>query len=232
MKTEKQTIGAIPALLWGESSDKIYIYVHGKLGCKEEAESFAQIACAKGWQVLSFDLPGHGERKQELDRFVPWCVIPELEEVLQYVSEGRSHTGLFANSIGAWFSLLSFGDKPLEKALFVSPVLDMEELIRNMMQWASVSPELLEEKREIPTTFGETLSWEYYTYAKEHPIKKWDCPTEILYAGKDNMTKRSTVDAFVKRFLCGLTVMEDGEHWFHTKEQLALLEKWARKYIA
>ena len=27
-------IGEIPAILWGDSSDKIYIYVHGYQGCK------------------------------------------------------------------------------------------------------------------------------------------------------------------------------------------------------
>ena len=37
-------IGNIPAILWGDSSEKIYIYVHGYQGCKEEAELFAQLA--------------------------------------------------------------------------------------------------------------------------------------------------------------------------------------------
>ena len=64
---EKQLlhINNIPAVIWGASSDKIYLYVHGKSGCKEEAASFAELACAKGWQVLSMDLPEHGERKGE-----------------------------------------------------------------------------------------------------------------------------------------------------------------------
>ena len=31
-------IGKIPAILWGNPSDKVYLYVHGKAGCKEEAE--------------------------------------------------------------------------------------------------------------------------------------------------------------------------------------------------
>ena len=30
-------IGEIPSILWGDSSEKIYIYVHGYQGCKEEA---------------------------------------------------------------------------------------------------------------------------------------------------------------------------------------------------
>ena len=126
----------IPAVIWGASSDKIYLYVHGKSGCKEEAASFAELACAKGWQVLSMDLPEHGERKGDTSSFDPWHAVPELNAVYDYLQDGWKKTALFANSIGAWFSMLSFAGKPLEKALFVSPVLDMECLIRRMMQWA------------------------------------------------------------------------------------------------
>ena len=59
---EKFIVEDIPAVLWGEHSDKIYIYVHGKQGYKEYAEAFARIAEDKGYQTLSFDLPKHGER--------------------------------------------------------------------------------------------------------------------------------------------------------------------------
>ena len=34
-------IGHIPAVIYGEKSEKAYIFVHGKCGRKEEAESFA-----------------------------------------------------------------------------------------------------------------------------------------------------------------------------------------------
>lgn len=38
-------IQGIPAILWGSRSDKLYLYIHGQAGCKEEAEAFAHIAC-------------------------------------------------------------------------------------------------------------------------------------------------------------------------------------------
>ncbi len=44
MKKERLSIRGIPAILWGENSDKIYIYVHGKMSRKEYAEGFAEIA--------------------------------------------------------------------------------------------------------------------------------------------------------------------------------------------
>ena len=59
MKTQKLEISGIPALLYGEESRKVYLYVHGKMGCKEEALPFAELACPAGYQVLAVDLPEH-----------------------------------------------------------------------------------------------------------------------------------------------------------------------------
>lgn len=101
-------IQGIPAIIYGKPSDKVFLFVHGKLGCKENAESFAAIA-----------------------------------------SQSRR-------------------------------------------------------------------------------IEKWDAPTSILYGSEDNLTERKTVDVFAERFNCKLTVMPGGEHWFHTPEQLDVLEKWTK----
>lgn len=65
MKKQNMRIGGIPAILWGEPSEHVYLHVHGKQSCKELAEEFAQIAQEKGFQTLSFDLPQHGERREE-----------------------------------------------------------------------------------------------------------------------------------------------------------------------
>ena len=74
--------------------------------------------------------------------------------------------GLFGSSLGAWFGLLAYPDAPLAGALFLSPVVDMEALIRKMMGWAGVSEERLAREGRIPTTFGQTLSWEYLRYVR------------------------------------------------------------------
>ena len=54
-----------------------------------------------------------------------------------------------------------------------------------MMSWANVSEEMLKKKGEIKTNFGETLSWDYLCFVREHSIS-WSVPTDILYAEKDN----------------------------------------------
>ena len=63
MKQQTIQIAGIPALLCGEESPYVYLYVHGRQGCKEEAIAFAELACPAGYQVLAIDLPEHGERK-------------------------------------------------------------------------------------------------------------------------------------------------------------------------
>ena len=197
-------------------------------GNKTEAEPFAALT---GAQVLAIDLPGHGERK-DMAGFNPWTAAPELRTVMDYMRTRWRAISLRANSIGAWFSMLAFQSEPLENALFVSPILDMEQLIGRMMQWAGVIEAELEARETIETSFGETLSWRYYQYAKAHPIGSWPWPTAILYAGQDNLTPRQEVDGFVERFSCDLTVMEDGEHWFHTPEQLEVLHRWEQSHTA
>lgn len=228
MKQQRTLIGEVPAIIYGEESDQVYLFVHGQGGNKEEAERFASIVSERHWQVLSIDLPEHGERKSETDRFYPWVAVPEIRRVWNYMDLRWRRIALRADSIGAWFSMLALHDQAIEKSLFVSPILDMEHLIDNFMQWAGVTSDELETRNMIPTTFGPTLSWDYYVYAKEHPITEWDSDTRVLYGSKDNLTERHVVDGFVERFHCILTVMEGGEHWFHTEEQLAVLNAWVR----
>ena len=224
-------IQGIPVNVYGEQSKKLFLFIHGKDGNKEEAELFADIACPRGFQVLSFDLPEHGERRKETGTFNPWHAVPEFKKILSEVRERWDHVSIRANSIGAYFSMLSFSEESIDQCLFVSPILDMEQLICNMMKWSGVSEELLEKERIIPTDFGENLSWEYLSYIRKHRVTKWDAPTSILYGSADNLTEKKTVDAFIDRFRCKLTVMDGGEHWFHTPEQLEVLKRWTKDSI-
>lgn len=231
MKQEKFFIGNVPAILSGECSERIFLFIHGQGGNKKEAKTFAEIAAPKGWQVLGIDLPEHGERSDEV-KFLPWETLPELRQVWEYAASHWKHIAVRANSIGAYFSMLAFQNVALEQCLFVSPVLDMERLIIDMMGWANVTETELREQKEIRTNLGQTLSWEYLCYVREHPIEKWAVPTEILYAGGDAMIPRETVKAFTEKSRCGLTVMKNGEHWFHTAEQLDFMRRWEERMLS
>ena len=114
--------------------------------------------------------------------------------------------------------------------MLISPIVDMERLVIDMMTWANVSEEELSIKKEIETPFGETLSWEYLSYVRKNPIH-WNIPTGILYAEKDSMTSISTITDFSKKINANITVMSGGEHWFHTKEQMDFLDNWIKSNI-
>lgn len=231
MEIEHLYVAGIPAIIWGSLSDKVFLYVHGQGGNKEEAEKFAELAEKYSYQVLSIDLPQHGERKSNLPTFEPWNVIPELVSVMSYIQQNWKKVFLYANSIGAWFSMLAFENMQIERCMFVSPVVDMNHLITNMIQWANVSEQQLQKEKLIPTNFGQTLSWKYFIFAKEHTIKNWGIPTKILYGDKDNLTPNSIISRFSQRFHCELTVITNGEHWFHTHEQLEILYEWVKRSL-
>ena len=231
MCTQKLKIGTIPAVLYGKPAPNIWLFVHGQGGNKTEAAAFAALAAPTGWQVLGIDLPEHGDRTGETD-FTPWQVVPEQRCALAEQRGRWDRVGLFGSSLGAWFGLLAYPDAPLAGALFLSPVVDMEALIRKMMGWAGVSEERLAREGRIPTTFGQTLSWEYLRYVRTHPARRWRTPTAILYGARDHLTDRETVEAFAARNGCRLTVEEAGEHWFHTPEQLAVVDRWQRACLA
>ena len=100
-----------------------------------------------------------------------------------------------------------------------------------MMGWAGVTEDQLRRQGEIPTAFGQTLSWKYLCWVREHPLPDWTCPIRILYGSQDHMTSRQTIDQYVRRHHVRLAVMEGGEHWFHTPEQLAVLRQWEEEEI-
>lgn len=228
MRTQKITVEhKVPGIVYGEVSEWVYLYIHGKMGNKEEALPFAELADAAGYQVMSIDLPEHGERKDSEEKLLPWVAVPEIQSAYTYAFRRWKHVCLYAVSIGAWLSLEALQEIPLERALLVSPVVDMEELILNMMQKAEVTEPQLKEAGEIPTEFGETLSWKYLCWVREHPFS-WHTPTEVLYGDKDNLTPYHAIEKFRQKSGAHLTIVEDGEHWFHTELQFILLREWER----
>lgn len=220
------TIGTLPALLWGEEQDKAVLAVHGQGGSKEEAALLAQVVCPLGWQVLSVDLPGHGERAGKAPEFLPWNCVPELRQAKGFLQENWRQKALYAVSIGAWLSLLSFHPTTFSRCLLVSPLLDMEGLILSMMKQAGVTESRLRKEQIIPAASGQDLSWEYLTYARAHPAPLWPCPTSILYGEGDSLVPLASVRDFAQRNACSLTNQPGGEHWFHTPEQLDDLKGW------
>ncbi len=229
MNKKRINIDSIPTIIWGEKSNKVFIAVHGNMSNKEDEviRILAENVTSKGYQVLSFDLPEHGERKVDTNYLckVQNCV-EDLKKIIKFAKTNYEEINLWACSMGAYFCLLAYKDEDINSCLFLSPVVNMKIIIDNMMKWSNVSEEELKEKQEIKTNFGQTLYWDYYEYVKKNPINDWKPKTYILYGSKDNMQDESLIKDFSRHFNCELSVMEGGEHFFHTKEQLEYYEKW------
>ena len=197
---------------------KAILYVHGKGGNAKEAEHYKDIC--SGYDLFGLDYKF----------FTPWETKDEFISEYENLSARYDSITVIANSIGAFFTMNALTEKKIERAFFISPIVNMEKLISDMMMWANVTEQELRDKQKIETSFGETLSFEYLCYVRDNPIV-WNVPTHILYAGKDNLTSYETVADFAKKTNSTLRVMEDGEHWFHTESQLAFLDNWIRSYI-
>lgn len=201
MKVIELSIGSTPALLIGEKSEKVFLYVHGLRGCKEEALAFAEVALPKGYQIMAIDL--HVERN-------PWEVLPLLNEIRDYLYENWKCVSIRANSIGAWFSLLAFQGKNVAQALFVSPILDMKTFIEGQ----------------------PTQDDNYYEWVIDNPIEHWNAPTYILRPEVDLLVSEEVGRDFIREYRPQITIMPDGEHWFHTPEQLAFMKEWEESTVS
>lgn len=191
----------------------LFIYIHGKGGNADEALHYKSLF--PDCDVTGFDYKSN----------TPWDAKKEFSDYFDSVANSYDEVSLIANSIGAFFSMNALAEKPIKKAFFISPMVNLEKLICDMMMWAGISEETLREKKEIATDFGENLSWEYLCYVRENPIK-WHIPTQILYGSNDNLTTLETMQEFANKAGATLTVMEGGEHWFHTEEQMEFLDRW------
>lgn len=67
--------------------------------------------------MLAIDLPEHGARQGEKNRFNPWTVVPELKTVFAYMKHRWSEIGVCAHSIGTHFSMLALDGEALCSAL-------------------------------------------------------------------------------------------------------------------
>lgn len=199
--------------------DKLVIYVHGKGGSAREAEHYKPLFAKS--DVVGFDY---------ISNF-PWEAKEEFSTYFDSISKNYRRVEIIANSIGAFFAMNAFAYKKIGKAYFISPIVNMEKLISDMMVWSNVTEDELQRKKEIPTDFGETLSWKYLCYVRDHPLN-WKIPTHILYGENDNLTSYETMSGFANEINASLTVMRGGEHWFHTDEQIKFIDNWISRIKA
>ena len=142
------------------------LYIHGKGGSATESEHYKSL------------FPDYDVMGLDYQTFTPWETGKEIYHAVTRLKEEYDRVILIANSIGAYFSINADIGAMIDRAYFISPIVDMEKLIADRMTWTNVTEDEL----------------------KEQGVRH-----------------------------ASLTVMENGEHWFHTKEQMQFLDNWIRE---
>jgi len=135
--------------------------------------------------------------------FTPWETSEEIHNAVEKLQAKYDTIILIANSIGAFFTMCAGVDGLISKAYFISPVVDMQKLS------------------------GVELTGDWLKYVQTHPVI-WNAPTHILYGSSDCLISLETIKDFTQKHNATLTVMEGGEHWFHTENQMRFLDNWIK----
>ena len=193
------------------------VYIHGLGGTAAEGESYRKFFSANE-ELIGFDYRARS----------PEAAVEEFPRFFQTL--GRRELVLIANSIGAYYALLSLAAVPLRKALLIAPIVDMEGLIRRRLAAGGWDEEALRRAGRIEVAAGEALSWDYLCWVRQHPIR-WRQPTAILAGDRDELSPPATLGAFAAATGARLTLMPAGEHWFHTAAQRRFRDDWLRREL-
>lgn len=220
MKPQERTVASRPALLWGRPSETVWLYVHGLHASARAAEPLARQACRKGAQVLSFDLSDRGG--------LPFS--QGVDEVTRVADELLSQYGklnLAACSIGAFFSLYALAEKPVGRAIFLSPIADMPYLVGKMIVDNGLTEqELL--SREVIETPTSLMRREDFLFLQNHPRPRWTVPTALLTGDHDSLQSLSVIDEFCRESGARRTVAKGCGHAFLMPRERAVERRFLR----
>ena len=100
---------------------ELILYIHGKGGSAAECEHYKPLF--PDCEVFGLDY----------QTFTPWETGAEIRTAVEKLKDGYESIILIANSIGAFFCMNAGIDGMLRKAYFISPIVDTEKLIGDMM---------------------------------------------------------------------------------------------------
>lgn len=198
---------------------KVIVYIHGLKGNAKEIENFSYLN--EDYVLVGLDyIDGN-----------PWELKETIKNEFINITKGFKEVYVIANSIGALYTFDYLYKLNIKKAFFISPLLNMHQIIKNMMKDNNISEELLKEKQFITLNDGTMLSHEYYAHTRQMN-KNWNIPTEILYGDKDELVDLKSVIAFLRKYPNSkLTISKESGHYFHTPNDLEIIKNWIKSSI-
>ena len=92
---------------------KSVLYIHGKGGSAAECEHYRRLF--SDCEVFGLDY----------QTFTPWETGAEIRTAVEKLAARYDHVILIANSFGAFFSMYAGIGTMIQKAYFISPIVDM-----------------------------------------------------------------------------------------------------------
>ena len=222
---EELLLDGIPALRWGEPGGRAVIGVHGQFSNKHDPvmARCGDVIASWGDQLITFDLPAHGDRQDD-KAFTHMDASPEVRAFARLARSQSTEVSLLANSIGAYFSLCDTPAGTFERAWMVSPLLDLEYYIRDIMAEYSVTDEQLEAQTVIDTPRG-VLERSYLRFVEEHPARL-NAPSWIIRGDQDEVVPLNALSRFVGAPGVELVQVEGGQHFLGQPPHLDTVVAW------
>lgn len=119
---ELHDVPGLPAVLYGEYSNDLIVYIHGENGSKEDARRFAELACPCGYQVMAIDLTGYGENQSEFPVTLEQMEF-DMELLRAYLYHRCWNIYFRTDGFGAYFAIKGLSDLSGNAAMFYNPTL-------------------------------------------------------------------------------------------------------------
>ena len=148
--------------------DSCVIYIHGLYGSASETAKYTYLT--KDYDVIGLDYKDGN----------PWEVKDTIVQQFDEISKKYKKVYVIANSIGAFYTYQYLSSFKIEKALFISPLVNMKQTIEKMMKTNRISLKKLSENKFIELDNGQTLSYDFYMSLNDEDDWKWKYETAIL----------------------------------------------------
>ena len=193
------------------------VYIHGLYGNHRESDFYSFFS--KKHDVIGLDYQDGN----------PWEVKEKIIKEFSEIYSKYKTVYVIANSIGAFYTYMYLSDFRIAKAFFISPLVNMRQVIEKTAKSHKITIEQLKEERIITLEDGQVLSYDFYESLSSKD--NWSAKTHILYGEKDKLVDKESIYKFVVNHNASLTIMKNGEHYFHTPGQLKYIRKWINEYF-
>lgn len=195
------------------------LYLHGLCGNETEAREFSYLEEA-------YDLIGIPYEDED-----PWVTRDIIRAKVIEAQRGYRSASLIATSIGAFYATRYLFDLGFEKALFLSPLLDMKSMIESLMERFGIPLSELKEKGAILLENGQTLSSDFLDEVSRD-CPKWTAKTAIVRGESDDVVPLSTIEDFALTTSSVLYVCPRAGHYLHTAEERSFVRCVAESFFS